>query len=145
MDYLWLKVENIVAKGKIARFWAISSFVTMFSKSCLLQRRQKASIWGKGLITCIRYYFQWNYHKFWKFPVQKVETASMYGVLCLNWWLYLPASPMGLLNNFHSGIYVQFQLQHFITYNTITCINIGKYETAMYRFYNNGESLHSVK
>ena len=30
-------------------FWAISSFVTMFSKSCLLQRREKASIWGKGL------------------------------------------------------------------------------------------------
>ena len=28
---------------------AISYFVTMFSKSCLLQRRQKASIWGKGL------------------------------------------------------------------------------------------------
>ena len=30
-------------------FWAISSFVTMFSKRCLLQRCQKASIWGKGL------------------------------------------------------------------------------------------------
>ena len=30
-------------------FWTISSFVTMFSKSRLLQRRQKASIWGKGL------------------------------------------------------------------------------------------------
>ena len=25
----------------------------MFSKSCLLQRRQKASTWGKGLICCI--------------------------------------------------------------------------------------------
>ena len=30
--------------------WAISSFVTMFSKSCLLQGRQKVSIWRKGLI-----------------------------------------------------------------------------------------------
>ena len=30
-------------------FWAISSFVTMFSKISLLQRSQKASIWGKGL------------------------------------------------------------------------------------------------
>ena len=30
-----IKVENIVAKGEIA-------LVTMFSKSCLLQRRQKA-------------------------------------------------------------------------------------------------------
>ena len=26
------------------------TFCAMFSKSCLLQRRQKASIWGKGLI-----------------------------------------------------------------------------------------------
>ena len=37
MDNLWQKkVENIVAKGEIACF--VSSFVTMFSKSCLLQR-----------------------------------------------------------------------------------------------------------
>ena len=43
MDNLWLKVENIVAKGEIARF------VTLFSKSCLLQKHQKTSIWGKGL------------------------------------------------------------------------------------------------
>ena len=43
MDNLWLKVENIVAKEDFF------SFVTMFSKSCLLQRRQRASIWGKGL------------------------------------------------------------------------------------------------
>ena len=47
VDNPWLKVENIVAIGEIAR--AISSFITMFSKSRLLQRRQKASIWGKGL------------------------------------------------------------------------------------------------
>ena len=36
-------------KRRNCSFWAISSFVTMFSKSCLLQKRQKASIWGKGL------------------------------------------------------------------------------------------------
>ena len=30
-------------------FWVISSFATMFSKSHVLQRRQKASIWGKVL------------------------------------------------------------------------------------------------
>ena len=42
MNNLWLKVENIVTKR------AISSFVTMFSKSCLLQRRHKVSIWGRG-------------------------------------------------------------------------------------------------
>ena len=38
-------------KRRNCSFWAISSFVTMFSKSRLLQRRQKASIWGKGLKT----------------------------------------------------------------------------------------------
>ena len=43
MDNLWQKVENIVAKGEIARF---EQFL-MFSKSCLLQRRQKAYE-GKG-------------------------------------------------------------------------------------------------
>ena len=36
-------------KRRNCSFWAISSLVTMFSKSCLMQRRQKASIWGKGL------------------------------------------------------------------------------------------------
>ena len=30
-------------------FITFASFVIMFSKSCLLQRCQKASIWGKGL------------------------------------------------------------------------------------------------
>ena len=36
-------------KRRNCSFWAISSVVTMFSKSRLLQRRQKVSIWGKGL------------------------------------------------------------------------------------------------
>ena len=31
MDNLWLKVENIVEKWRNCLFWAISSFVTMFS------------------------------------------------------------------------------------------------------------------
>ena len=35
-------------KRRNCTFCAISSFVTMFSNSHLLQRRQKASIWGKG-------------------------------------------------------------------------------------------------
>ena len=78
---VWLlkKVENIVAKGEIARLerflflseyeglitekswkhcgkrrncssWAISPFVRIFSKSRLLQKRQKVYLWGKGLI-----------------------------------------------------------------------------------------------
>ena len=37
-------------KRRNCSFWAISSFVTIFSKSCLLQTRRKASIWGKGLM-----------------------------------------------------------------------------------------------
>ena len=36
-------------KRRNCTFCAISFFVTMFSKSRLLQRRQKVSIWGKGL------------------------------------------------------------------------------------------------
>ena len=36
-------------KSRNCSFWAISSFVTMFSKSRLLRRRQKAFIWEKWL------------------------------------------------------------------------------------------------
>ena len=36
-------------KRRNCTFCAISSFVTMFSKGRLLHRRQKVSIWGKGL------------------------------------------------------------------------------------------------
>ena len=36
-------------KRRNCTFCAISSFITMFSKSCLLQRRANAFIWGKGL------------------------------------------------------------------------------------------------
>ena len=40
---------------------------------------------------------------------------------------------------------IQFQIEHFITHNAITCINIGIHKTAMYRFHNNWESLPSFK
>ena len=50
MDNLWLKVENIVAKGEIARFVQFLLLSLCFQKSRPLQWRQKASIWGKGLI-----------------------------------------------------------------------------------------------
>ena len=49
MDNLWQKVEKHCGKRRNCTFCAISSFVTKFSKSRLLQRRLKASIWGKGL------------------------------------------------------------------------------------------------
>ena len=45
------KSRKHCCKRRNCSFWAISSFVTMFSKSCLLQRCQKASIWGKELKT----------------------------------------------------------------------------------------------
>ena len=43
------KSEKHCGKKRNCSFWAISSSVTMFSKSRLLHRRQKASIWEKGL------------------------------------------------------------------------------------------------
>ena len=52
MDNLWLSGKHC-GKRRYCLFWSISSVVTMFSKSCLLQRRQRASIWGKGLITSL--------------------------------------------------------------------------------------------
>ena len=51
---LWLKVENIVVKGEIARFEQFLLLSLCFQKGCLLQRRQKGSIWGKGINA-----FQW--------------------------------------------------------------------------------------
>ena len=57
MDNPWLKVEYIVAKGEIARFEQFL-LLSLFSNSRLLQRRQKASIWGKGLRNkCVLVYF----------------------------------------------------------------------------------------
>ena len=56
-------------KRRNVSFWAIFSFVTMFSKSCLLQRRQKASIWGKGLNMSVQKYenlYKWMYmYNYW--------------------------------------------------------------------------------
>ena len=49
MNNQWLNVENIVAKGEIARFEQFL-LLSLFSNSRLLQRRQKVSIWGKGLM-----------------------------------------------------------------------------------------------
>ena len=54
MDNLWLKVENMVTKWEIACFVQFLLLSLCFQISCLLQRRQKASIWGKGLI-CTTY------------------------------------------------------------------------------------------
>ena len=49
IDNRWQKVENIVAKGEIACFLQFLLLSLCFIKSRLLQRRQKVSIWGKGL------------------------------------------------------------------------------------------------
>ena len=44
----WIEFKTWWQNEKCS-FWTISSFVDMFWIRCLLQRRQKASIWGKGL------------------------------------------------------------------------------------------------
>ena len=49
-------------KRRNCLFGTISSFATMFSKSCLLQR-QKGSIWGKGLIKCTSIEANCHYHR----------------------------------------------------------------------------------
>ena len=49
MIILWLKV----AKGEIACFEQFLLLSPCFSKRCLPQRRQKASIWGKSYTTII--------------------------------------------------------------------------------------------
>ena len=53
MDNLWLKVEHIVAKGEIGRLEQFLLLSLFLKKSRLLQRRQKAPIWGNGLINTI--------------------------------------------------------------------------------------------
>ena len=56
MDKSLTKSGKHCGKGRNCLFWAISYFVTMFSKSCLLQRCQKESIWGNVLtlfFTCV--------------------------------------------------------------------------------------------
>ena len=58
MDNLWLRLENIVAKEEIARFEQFPLLSLCFQNSRLLHRRQKTSIWGKGLIVRITIVFE---------------------------------------------------------------------------------------
>ena len=54
MDNLWLKVENFVSKGEIARFEQFLLLSLCFQKAVCCRgviKRQKASVWGKGLNT----------------------------------------------------------------------------------------------
>ena len=58
MDILWLKVENIVAKGKIARFEQFLLLSLCFQKVvCCSGVSQKASLWGKGLSSSTNIFF----------------------------------------------------------------------------------------
>ena len=54
------KSRKHCVKRRNYSFWAISSFVTIFSKSRPLQRRQKASIWGKGLKSVLKLYSEFS-------------------------------------------------------------------------------------
>ena len=83
MDNLWLKVENILAKGEIALFVQFLLLSLCFSKIRLLQRRQKASIWGKGLRPIrIR---QLNY---WFINVQVKCRFSIISILADDCWRF---------------------------------------------------------
>ena len=46
----YMKDWVTVTERRNRSFWAISSFVTMFSKSCLLQRRQKRLYEGRAIV-----------------------------------------------------------------------------------------------
>ena len=70
------------SKRRNCTFCAISSFVTMFSKSRLLQRRQNASIWGKGLIK-VMFVYEWRWvtlareKRGWKVAPESLLLAMM--------------------------------------------------------------------
>ena len=58
----------------------------MFSKRCLLQRYQKASIWGKGLSCFQQFQLYWNF--FGKLPFLRKSTLSnAYAVE--EYWIYI--------------------------------------------------------
>ena len=71
MDNLWLKVENIVSKGEIARFVQFLLLSLCFQKA-ICCRRRKASIWGKGLIHV--YLIRWMVNLFT--PIRRSVTPS---------------------------------------------------------------------
>ena len=76
-DFLWQKVENIVTKGEIAHFCAISSFVTIFSKSRLLQRRWKASIQSREVASQTSHFEKRAYQSMkspWHWTSQLIST-----------------------------------------------------------------------
>ena len=100
-------------------FCAISSFVTMFSKRRLLQRRQKASIWGKGLIQ-----FLWFYTSF--------ETTSLERKMTLrdqlsSSLLSVHLSPIHLLTYWPSSFYYN------LNFYFVNCIWITLNPSLIYR------------
>ena len=76
------KIWKHCGKWRNCTFCAISSFVTMFSKSRLLQRRQKASIWGKGLTSfttvCQSYH---SSHVTWLSHIQQFCSRRLWKLL----------------------------------------------------------------
>ena len=76
MVNLWQKVKKHCGKRRNCTFCAISSFVTMFSKRRLLQRCQKASIWGKGLIIYCNYNYTSYHIRYFKTTCNGVPSQS---------------------------------------------------------------------
>ena len=87
-DNLWQKVENIVAKEEIAQFVQFLLLSLCFSKSRLLQRCQKASIWGKGLMCAVmfvQHYEYWNGKSIR--PLTLYPTQLTKGVYRTDWFI----------------------------------------------------------
>ena len=64
MDDIWLKLENIVAKGEIARFEQFLLLSLCFQKAVCCRGVPKVTIWGKGL----RQSKGWSEHKSSEIP-----------------------------------------------------------------------------
>ena len=69
-------------KWRNCSFWAISPFANMFSKSRLLQRRQKVSIWAKRVSTVNKICSKW----LWKSLGNNLENLLKWKY---NYWVYI--------------------------------------------------------
>ena len=120
-----------LGKRRNCMFCAISSFVTIFSKRSLLQRRQKASMWGKGLY--LQFYDMWmseqlQIHNFLFDFSNNIETLDFLSIqnfdsdlmvcqlMSCNWkrhthiqWFIALCFWAVLLENQHCGLYVKYR------------------------------------
>ena len=112
-------------KRRNCTFCAISSFVTMFSKRRLLQRRQKAFICGYGLNTLMQLSFSFFYlygvlHHFNPFPHTTILQQTTLNIFCQmdNLWLKVE----NIVTKVENARSVQFLLLSLCFQNAV-CFN----------------------